>query len=213
MFKRREKKSYREMLVEPIYPRKGWRRGMDYMRHRLKRLPDTPHKISMGIACGVFVTFTPLFGLHFFAAWFLALVLRGNVFAALLGTFVGNPLTFPFIAAISYQLGLRMLGRAHDVTVWSKILASFDHAFDTLWGNVKSLFGYEKSTWDGLLEFSEEVFVPYFIGGIIPGLITATICYFLTKPLIARYQKRRKLRIRLRRTRKANRQKIKLNKL
>ena len=30
--------------------------------HRVRRLPDTPHRIALGFACGVFVSFTPFFG-------------------------------------------------------------------------------------------------------------------------------------------------------
>lgn len=206
VFKRRDKQTYRQWIVEFIYPRKGWRRGMDYLSHRLKRLPDTPHKIAMGIACGVFVTFTPLFGLHFFAAWLLALLLRGNVFAALLGTFVGNPITFPIIAAVSYKLGSRIMGLGHEKTAWTKIRDGFEHAFTATWGNVKAVFGYGPSTWDGAKEFGYEVFLPYLIGGIIPGIITAAIFYFFSKPLIATYQKRRRLKLKERRARKLAKQ-------
>ena len=195
MFKRRDKQTYWQWIVEFLYPRKGWSRGVEYISHRLKRLPDTPHRIAMGIACGVFATFTPLFGLHFFLAWFLALIFRGNVLAALLGTFVGNPITFPIIAATSYQLGLRILGLGHERTVWTKLRTSFEDAFSTLWANIRSIFGYEKSSWDGFLEFAKEVFLPYLVGGIIPGVITAVIFYAVTRPLIASYQKRRKLRL------------------
>lgn len=202
MFKRRNKKTYWEWLVEPLYPRKGWLRTWDYMTHRIKRLPDTPHKIAMGIACGVFVTFTPLFGLHFFVAWFLALLFRGNVFAALLGTFVGNPITFPIIAATSYKLGLKILGMGNEKTAWTTLRDSVYEAFGTIWSNAKSLFGYEPSTWDGFKEFAHEVFLPYLVGGIIPGLITAVIFYVFSKPLIATYQKRRRLKMEERRARK-----------
>jgi len=202
VFKRKNKQTYWQWIVEFLYPRKGWRRGMDYLGHRVKRLPDTPHKIAMGIACGVFVTFTPLFGLHFLAAWLLALLFRGNVFAALLGTFVGNPITFPVIAATSYQLGVRILGVGHEETVWSKIHDGFQDAFGILWSNIRSIFGYEKSSWDGLLDFAQEVFLPYLVGGIIPGIVTAGIFYVFSKPLIARYQKLRRLRLAERRARK-----------
>jgi uncharacterized protein (DUF2062 family) len=165
------------------------------MSHRIKRLPDTPHRIAMGIACGAFVTFTPFFGLHFFLAWGMAVILRGNILSALLGTFVGNPITFPFIAATSYQLGLRILGMGREETVWLKLRHSFEEAFGTVWGNIKSLFGYEPSSWDGFLEFLQGIFLPYLVGGIIPGFITAVACYIFSKPLIASYQKRRKLKI------------------
>jgi uncharacterized protein (DUF2062 family) len=203
VFKRRNKQTYSQWIAEFLYPRKGWRRGIDYVSYRIKRLPDTPHKIALGIACGTFVTFTPLFGLHFFLAWFLALMLRGNVLAAILGTFVGNPITFPFIAASSYQLGLTILGMRKKETVWVKLRESFEEAFITIWSNFKSLFGYEKSSWDGFVEFLQNVFLPYLIGGIIPGIVTAVVMYFFSKPLIATYQKRRRLKLRERRARKA----------
>ncbi|MEK6205156.1 MAG: DUF2062 domain-containing protein [Amylibacter sp.] len=168
---------------------------MDYIGHRIKRLPDTPHKIAKGIACGVFVTFTPFFGLHFLLAWILALIFRGNIIAALMATFVGNPITFPIIAATSYQLGLRILNLNHEKTVWSKMHDSFEDAFNTLWANIRSIFGHEPSSWDGFLEFSKEVFLPYLVGGIIPGLIVAGIFYVFSKPLITGHQKRRKLKL------------------
>ena len=46
----------------------------------------------------------------------LAKLMRGNVIASLLATFVGNPLTFLPIAAISMQTGNFLLGRVgvHD---------------------------------------------------------------------------------------------------
>ena len=203
MFKRRNKQTYSQWIAEFLYPRKGWRRGIDYVSHRIKRLPDTPHKIALGIACGAFVTFTPLFGLHFFLAWFLAVMFRGNVLAAILGTFVGNPITFPFIAATSYQLGLTILGMRKKETVWIKLQESFEDAFVTIWSNFKSLFGYEKSSWDGFLEFLQNVFLPYLVGGIFPGIITAIVMYVFSKPLIATYQKRRRLKLQERKKRKA----------
>ncbi len=208
VFKRRDKQTYWQWIVEFVYPRKGWSRGVEYISHRLKRLPDTPHKIAMGIGCGVFVTFTPFFGLHFFLAWMLARLFRGNALAALLATFVGNPLTFPAIAAISYQLGMKILGFDHKKTVWSKIHDGFKDAFSVLWSNIRSLFGYEPSSWGSFLEFAKEVFLPYLVGGIIPGLVTATLFYAFSKPLIATYQKRHKLRLQERRARKLAKKKI-----
>lgn len=110
MFKRRTPLSYWQWFKEGVYPRSGWRRVINYTSYRLKRLPDTPHRISLGFACGAFASFSPLFGLHFFIAAFLAVVLRGNVLSSLMGTFFGNPVTFPIIGVVSYQTGLFMMG-------------------------------------------------------------------------------------------------------
>ena len=111
MCKRRKQRTWMQSATELVYPASGWSRAIEYVKLRLKRLPDTPHKIAIGIACGVFVTFSPLFGLHFFLAALFAWILRGNVVASLLATFVGNPITFPFIAATSYRTGLWLMGR------------------------------------------------------------------------------------------------------
>jgi uncharacterized protein (DUF2062 family) len=46
--------------------------------------------------------------------------------------------------------------------------------------------------WSSLAIFFDEVFFPYTVGGIIPGVFVATIAYFLTVPIIHAYQKRRK---------------------
>ena len=84
--------------------------AIEYLGHRVRRLPDTPHRIALGFACGVFASFTPFFGLHFVLAAVLAGLLRGNIVAALIGTVAGNPLTFPLIASVSLGLGRRILG-------------------------------------------------------------------------------------------------------
>ena len=59
------------------------------------------------------MSFTPLFGLHFVFAAALAWVMGGNMVAALLATFVGNPVTFPLIAAVSMEVGTWLLGRGN----------------------------------------------------------------------------------------------------
>ncbi|MCP5086962.1 MAG: DUF2062 domain-containing protein [Rhodobacteraceae bacterium] len=195
MFKRRKQLSWGSWIKEGVYPRAGWRRVINYVGHRVKRLPGSPHKIALGFACGVFVTFSPFFGLHFLFAVLLAWVLRGNVLASLLGTFVGNPITFPFIATTSYQLGLIILGYGREETVWSKIKGGFADAFETIWANTKSLFGAQPTSWDGLAEFFHGVFLPYLVGGIAPGLIVAFVFYSGGRPVIAAYQRRRKGRL------------------
>jgi uncharacterized protein (DUF2062 family) len=111
IFKRRDKPPFWGRLREVLYPRKGFWRGMDYVRRRLHRLPDSPHRIALGFACGAFISFTPFFTLHFFLAAGMAWAFRANILASIFGTAVGNPLTFPFIATGSLWLGRYLLGR------------------------------------------------------------------------------------------------------
>ena len=190
IFKRRDKKLTFGRLKELLLPKKGWRRALDYFIHRVKRIPDTPHKIAVGIATGVFCSFTPFFGLHFFLAAFVAYIFKGNIVAALFGTFFGNPVTWPFIASFSVKLGQIILG--YPVTNFETFLEHFVEAYDATIQGVKSLFGYGESDWALLYSFFRELFLPYFIGGFVLGLIAALFTYFVFRPIIYAYKVTRK---------------------
>ena len=111
IFRRRDRRPWWRIVADLLWPRRGWGRALTYVKHRVNRLPDPPDRIARGICAGVFTTFTPFYGLHFFVAAALAVVLRGNVLAAILGTFFGNPLTYLPIGVVSLQTGYAMLGR------------------------------------------------------------------------------------------------------
>ncbi|MEM8537097.1 MAG: DUF2062 domain-containing protein [Pseudomonadota bacterium] len=190
VFKRRDRRAIWQVVVDFFYPRGGWARAFEYVKHRVRRLPDTPSKISRGIWAGVFVCFTPMFGLHFVIAAVLAKLLRGNILAALMATFFGNPLTFPAIGYASITLGAWMLGMpAGRIDQLGKKFA--DAGYD-LWANFLAIFTPARVDWRGLQLFYDDVFFPYLVGGLIPGLITATLAYYLAVPVIGAYQKRRK---------------------
>ncbi len=195
MFKRRNPLSYWEWFVEGVYPRSGWWRVLYYIRHRLQRLPDTPHRISLGIAIGVYVCFTPIFGLHIVAAVLLALILRANIMASIIATFFGNPITFPIIAGFSYRLGWFLMGRGDEVAVWSTMRHGFGEAFDDLWHNITAVFTSATPEWAGLHDFWDSVFLPYMIGGAMPGFVVSVLFYLGMRPLVSAYQKRRKGRL------------------
>ena len=190
IFKRRDKRLTFGRLKELLLPKKGWRRAPDYFIQRLKRIPDTPHKIAIGIATGVFCSFTPFFGLHFFLAAFVTYIFKGNIVAALFGTFFGNPVTWPFIASFSVKLGQIILG--YPVTNFETFLEHFVEAYDATIQGVKSLFGYGESDWALLYSFFQELFLPYFIGGFVLGLSAALFTYFVFRPIIYAYKVTRK---------------------
>ena len=196
MFKRNPR-SYARLVLEFFYPRGGWYRAAQYVIHRIRRLPDPAHRISRGIAAGVFVCFTPLFGLHFVTAALIAWVIRGNILAALLATFVGNPLTFPLIAELSLGLGSRLLGLPIDMHL-PQVIEAFGQASSELWSNLLAIFTSETTNWDGLFRFWRRVMLPYLVGGLVPGTAAALVAYFLTTPVITAYQKARIKRLRKR---------------
>lgn len=189
MFKRNPR-SYLRIVAEFFYPRGGWYRAAGYAIHRVRRLPDPPHRISRGIAAGVFSCFTPFFGLHFLTAGIVAFFIRGNLLAALLATFFGNPLTFPLIAEISISLGSRFMQLPVDMHL-PQIIDAFALAMGDLWHNIKAMFTDDVAHWAGLHRFFHRVFLPYLVGGLIPGIASGMIAYGLSRPVIHAYQRRR----------------------
>lgn len=177
------------MVAEFFYPRGGWRRATYYVVHRLRRLPDPAHRISRGIAAGVFVSFTPFFGFHFFLAAAIAWLMRGNILASLLATFFGNPVTFPIIATTSVELGSWLLGKPH--VPLPHIVSSFSYASLELWSNISAIFTSQTAQWWRMSEFVSQVFMPYLVGGLIPGVIAGLVCYYISYPVITSYQKGR----------------------
>ncbi|SFQ44929.1 hypothetical protein SAMN05421853_10647 [Roseivivax halotolerans] len=192
VFRRREQQPYWKQGLRFLWPKGGWGRAARYIRHRLQRLPDPPDKIARGIFAGVFMTFTPLYGLHFFLAALLAWVLRGNIVAALMGTFFGNPLTYVPIAVVSLQTGHWILGDESDPEDHRWVGDKFAAAGRDLWDNFVAIFTSDRADWSDLALFYDDVFFPYLVGGIIPGIITGLICYYISLPLIRAYQNRRK---------------------
>jgi len=149
---------------------------MQYFKKRVMRLSASPHAIAAGVAAGIFASFTPFVGFHFFLSFVVAFLVAGNMLAAALGTAVGNPLTFPFIWAASFEVGRKVLG-GHAPS--SEHLAQADmsagllsQSFDKLW----------------------PVIVPMVVGGAVLGLVTGLIAYVITRYAVAAYQRARRNR-------------------
>lgn len=192
MFKRRDRRPIWQAVAHFLWPRGGWARAFHYVKHRVRRLPDSPERIARGIWAGVFTTFTPFYGLHFFIAAGIAMVMRGNILAALLSTFFGNPLTYVPIGVMSLQTGHWLLGSQFRERDKASFGGAFVDAGRDLTHNFFAMFDEEQADWTGLKVFYDDVFFPYLVGGIIPGVVAATVCYYLAAPLIRAYQKRRK---------------------
>ncbi len=190
VFKRRNKRSILGWLREMVYPRGGFRRATRYVVHRMARLPDRPHRIARGVFAGSMIGFLPLPGLQFLGAWGAARLIRGNVLAALLATFNSNPITTPFFAVGAITLGHWMLGV--DTPLSSEAIgAAFANAGTDIWQNIKAIFTDDAAQWSGLAEFWKQIYWPYFIGAIGPGLVLSLIFYYITIPLVEAYQKAR----------------------
>ena len=100
-----------------VWPTRSFERSLRYMVLRLWRIKATPHSIALGCAVGVFAIFTPFLGCQMLMAASLALLLRGSVMASAVGTFAGNPLTYPVIWGSTFAVGNLFLGNSANAEI------------------------------------------------------------------------------------------------
>jgi uncharacterized protein (TIGR03546 family) len=73
-------------------------------------LDSHPGHISAGLAVGVFISFTPFYGLHLLMAVVASFLFRLNKLSCITGTWVNNPFTVVPVTVMSYKLGRVLLG-------------------------------------------------------------------------------------------------------
>ncbi len=129
---------------------------------KLLHLRDSTHEIALGFAVGVFIGILPTFG---FGALFLAglaVIIRFNIFAGIVGTLVNNPIFVPFWLASSYKVGEIITKTGIDIKEKSII---------------ENIFGFGLS---------------YFIGNIILAILVGFISYFIIYIIVEIYRESRK---------------------
>jgi uncharacterized protein (DUF2062 family) len=176
LFRRREAESFLGRMRVHLWPRRSWTRSSRYVVYRLRRLSDTPHAVALGFAIGVFTAVTPFLGTHMVMAALLAWVIGGSVVAALLGTFVGNPITYPLFWYSTYEVGNLMLrgeGAKEPIDLSGGI---FQSSLDQLWPFLK----------------------PMTLGCLPVGLALAALSYVLVRPMVEAYKNRRRRQLELR---------------
>ncbi len=148
---------------------------MNFFSHNFKKLKDkfmillrinnTPRHIALGVAIGVFIGVTPLYGFHTILAILMAILIRQtNKIAILIGSNISIPPTAPFISWAGYEIGRVILGHKYPAIKWTA-LKHFRY------GDVK------------------EILFPLFLGSFILGLILAVCFYFITLVLVKRFKK------------------------
>ena len=169
-----------------MWPSLGWKRSTQYLFHRIGRLPGTPYSTAAGFACGAAISFTPFVGFHILLAGLCAWLIRANIMAAVIGTAVGNPWTFPFIWTFIFNLGV-WIGAAGNGANANEL--DFHRIFST---SIDAMLTYDLSY---LFETAWPVLWPMFIGGIPAFVFIWLIFFFPLRPLIKRYQSNRRKRV------------------
>lgn len=140
--------------------------GLKTLIKKLVRVDDSPKRIARGVAIGVFWGIIPTFGFAILFSLPTAVLLRANKFSAILGTFVANPFTTPFIYAFEYKIGQLVLKTTPLPFSWS-------------------LFRLEN-----LLNLSRSLLVGSFL--LATGMTLVT--YFLTFRIVLGYRRKKSLK-------------------
>lgn len=84
---------------------------------KLLSLRDTPHAVAGGAAIGIFIGFTPLFGIKTLLSLGLAYLLRCNPIAAVIAVSLHDVIIpfWPFLLKVEYDIGAWILGRFQEL--------------------------------------------------------------------------------------------------
>lgn len=146
--------------------KKSWlQKTKDFIK-KLLSAKDSPEKIALGLAIGVFWGIVPTFALAILFSLPTAILFKANKLAAVVGTFVANPFTAAFVYTFEYKIGQFILKTAPIPLSWDVL-------------NLESLLNISKSL---------------LVGGIFLAIGLATLTYFLALQIIIRYRAHHRLK-------------------
>jgi uncharacterized protein (DUF2062 family) len=133
-----------------------------------------PKQISFGLALGIFMGVSPLFGFQLILAVLIAEFLKWNKLAAATGTLISNPLTSPFIYAFAYYVGSKVTGTTgRNLLVVPRDLATVGR----------------------MIEEAPGLLLALTIGTVLIGLPLAVAGYFTSYVAIVKYREKIKERL------------------
>ena len=129
-------------------------------RDRIKsviKLKESPHRVAIAFATGVFIGMSPLIGLHTILGFAIAWIFRLNPFALLAGVYITNPWTIVPIYTFSTWVGTQCLGI-------EQLIPEID------WSNI---------TFSYLLNELEPLLMPFIFGSLLIGSLTSILSYII----------------------------------
>jgi len=128
-------------------------------------LQESPQRTALAFAIGVFIGFSPAYGLHTVMVIFCAWALGLNFLALMVGAFLNNPWTVVPILGATYWVGALLLGQSDS--------PSFD------WNDLSFSAIYEQ-----VMPYA----MPFFLGGLVLSILGAALAYPLAYYFVARYR-------------------------
>lgn len=120
-------------------------------------IKDTPHRLSLAFAIGVFIGMSPFIGVHTALGFLVAYIFRINKLATIIGVYITNPWTIVPIYTFSTFIGARCLGM-------NRILPPID---------------WHKVTFSSLLNELSPLLMPFLVGTMLVGTVSSIASYII----------------------------------
>lgn len=160
-----------------------------FLKLRVLHVNDSPHRIALGVALGLFIAWTPFLGLHILMVIGLAILLRANKFIAFVCVWVCNPFTYIPIYYSSYLLG-RVVLKCFYSNVDAKFSSARLHELFNQFSSSSDFTGFfHVEFWRNLFNLLWQKSFELWLGSFIVGLLIALAAYFATYQLIVRYRR------------------------
>jgi len=155
------------------------RRRRLYYLAKLGKQSGSPEYIARGVFWGFLIGWAIPFGLQLAVVIPLAFLFHANKVVAGAATFINNHLTvflmYPFQCwAGSYLIG-RPLHYQQTKDIFTRLL--------------------QDPSWKALLDLGTAIFIPFFVGGIVLGIITGVIGYWGVRALLRNLRTRKNARV------------------
>jgi len=149
------------------------RKIKNFFIYRVLHVDDTPHRIALGVAIGMFVTWTPTIGFQMALVVALSWLIGGNKLVGVPFVWISNPFTLFPIYAPSYALGRYLLGGD-----WPDVNFSSFYISGSFLQRVQ---GWWQQTYS--------ILAPLWLGSIIVGLAIAVVSYVAIYFTVIEYKK------------------------
>lgn len=170
---------------EIILVRQWWRNFRVLYHKKVLRQSGDPAYIARGVALGLIVGWVIPMGFQIILVLPLAFVLKAAKVPAVVFTFVSNHFTVIFLYPLQCWLGGLVLrngltfGELTRTT--GKIVAALEEAS-------------MHEAWQEFSKLGGQVISSFFVGGLLLGIPSALVGYYLTLQLVRRYRKFREAR-------------------
>jgi len=142
--------------------------GLMTVQNQIRRflaLEDTPERIALGFSIGVFISFSPLLGLHTVLGMSIAVFFGLNRTAVFTGLWINNPWTLLPVYSAAIYLGRKLAG-------FSKVSLPMFH-FHEIW---------HARYWLALAHD----WPPLVLGSTVLSLVAGSLAYAITLPWLRR---------------------------